>query len=100
MVRERGEDSMRVSLAILSALLLSTAAAAAQERTTLDIYVIDVEGGNATLFVTPARESGLIDTGNLNGAVRYSRRIMYSVLAAGFTHIDHQTLSHYHADHL
>ena len=35
---------------------------------TLDIYVIDVEGGNATLFVTPAHDSLLIDTGNA-GAV-------------------------------
>ena len=90
---------MRVSLAILSALLLSTAAAAAQERTTLDIYVIDVEGGNATLFVTPAGESVLIDTGNLNGAVRDVGRIMDAVRDAGLTQIDHLILTHYHADH-
>ena len=37
---------------------------AAQTRTTLDIYVIDVEGGNATLLVAPSGESLLIDTGN------------------------------------
>ena len=90
---------MRVSLAILSALLLSTAAAAAQERTTLDIYVIDVEGGNATLFVTPAGESVLIDTGNLNGAVRDVGRIMDAVRDSGLTQIDHLILTHYHADH-
>src|SRR5215813_3390589 len=99
MVPERGEDSMRASLAILSALLLSTASAAAQERTTLDIYVIDVEGGNATLFVTPAGESVLIDTGNLNGAVRDVGRIMDAVRDAGLTQIDHLILTHYHADH-
>src|SRR5438552_2691839 len=93
MVRERGEDSMRVSLAILSALLLSTASAAVQERTTLDIYVIDVEGGNATLFVTPAGESVLIDTGNLNGAVRDVDRIMDAVHDAGLTQIDHLILT-------
>ena len=52
------------ALACLVALLIPAAAAAAQNRTTLDIYVIDVEGGNATLFVTPAGESVLIDTGN------------------------------------
>src|SRR6266850_4458976 len=99
MVRERGEDSMRVSLAILSALLLSTASAAAQERTTLDIYVIDVEGGNGTLFVTPAGESVLIDTGNANGAVRDVGRIMDAVRDAHLTQIDHLILTHYHADH-
>ena len=93
------KDSMRASLAILSALLLSTAFAAAQQRTTLDIYVIDVEGGNATLFVTPAGESVLIDTGNLNGAVRDVGRIMDAVRDAGLTQIDHLILTHYHADH-
>src|ERR1051326_7682774 len=99
MFREQGEDSMRASLAILSALLLSTAYAAAQQRTTLDIYVTDVEGGNATLFVTPAGESVLIDTGNLNGAVRDVGRIMDAVHDAGLTQIDHLILTHYHADH-
>ncbi len=89
---------MRASLAILSALLLSTASAA-QQRTTLDIYVTDVEGGNATVFVTPAGESVLIDTGNLNGAVRDVGRIMDAVRDAGLTQIDHLILTHYHADH-
>src|SRR5207253_5402954 len=92
--RERGEDSMRASLAILSAVLLCTASAAAQQRTTLDIYVTDVEGGNATLFVTPAGESVLIDTGNLNGAVRDVGRIMDAVRDAGLTQIDHLILTH------
>jgi len=36
--------------------------AAAQSRTTLDVYVVDVEGGNATLFVAPSGESVLIAT--------------------------------------
>jgi len=34
----------------------------------LEIYVIDVEGGNATLFVSPSGESLLIDTGNAGAA--------------------------------
>src|SRR6266849_9760971 len=99
MVREHGEDSMRASLAILSALLLCTASVAAQQRTTLDIYVTDVEGGNATLFVTPAGESVLIDTGNANGAIRDVGRIMDAVKDAGLTQIDHLILTHYHGDH-
>src|SRR5690242_5025656 len=90
---------MRAFLAILSALLLSTAYAAAQQRTTLDIYVTDVEGGNATLFVTPAGESVLIDTGNANGAVRDAGRIMDAARDAHLTQIDHLILTHYHADH-
>ena len=39
-----------------------------QWRQTLDIYVVDVEGGNATLFVSPSGESLLIDTGNAGAA--------------------------------
>jgi competence protein ComEC len=90
---------MRASLAIVSALMLSVASAAAQPRTTLDIYVTDVEGGNATLFVTPAGESVLIDTGNANGAVRDAGRIMDAVRDAHLTKIDHLIITHYHGDH-
>ena len=50
--------------AVTGLLLLTSEAASAQTRTTLDIYVVDVEGGNATLLVTPSGESLLIDTGN------------------------------------
>src|SRR5882762_11708215 len=99
MMRKHGEDSMRTSLAILSALLLCTASVAAQQRTTLDVYVTDVEGGNATLFVTPSGESVLIDTGNANGAVRDVGRIMDAVRDAHLTQIDHLILTHYHGDH-
>jgi beta-lactamase superfamily II metal-dependent hydrolase len=90
---------MRTKLAVASALMLCAASAAAQPRTTLDIYVTDVEGGNATLFVTPAGESVLIDTGNLNGAARDVARIMDAVRDAHITQIDHLILTHYHADH-
>ena len=91
---------MRASLAVMSALMLSVATGAlAQQRTTLDIYVTDVEGGNATLFVTPAGESVLIDTGNQNGAVRDAGRIMDAVKDAHLTQIDHVITTHYHGDH-
>src|SRR5947209_18745069 len=90
---------MRTTLTAVSALLLSVAAVSAQPRTTLDIYVTDVEGGNATLFVTPAGESVLIDTGNLNGAAWDAGRIMDAVRDAHLTQIDHLILTHYHADH-
>ena len=67
----------RTALLLGSAFLCLTAASAGAQsaRTTLDIYVVDVEGGNATLFVNPAGESLLIDTGNANGAVRDAERI-------------------------
>ena len=90
---------MRSSLACLLALMVPTAALAAQNRTTFDIYVTDVEGGNGTLFVTPSGESVLIDTGNANGAVRDAGRIMEAIRDAGLTQIDHLILTHYHGDH-
>ncbi len=91
---------MRTPLAAFLALALSTTCVdAAVTRNTLDIWVVDVEGGNATLFVTPSGESILIDTGNANGAERDSSRIMEAVRDAGITQIDHLILTHYHGDH-
>src|SRR6266699_2173801 len=67
---------------------------------TLDIYVIDVEGGNATLFVTPAHESLLIDTGNAGGAAaRDAGRIADAIKDAGLQQVDHLIITHWHGDH-
>ena len=67
---------------------------------TLNVYIIDVEGGNATLFVSPSHESLLIDTGNAGaGAVRDAGRIMDAVKDAGLTQIDHLIITHWHGDH-
>jgi competence protein ComEC len=50
---------------------------------TLDIYVVDVEDGNATLFVSPSGESLLIDTGNGGmGAPRDAGRIVEAARGA------------------
>jgi competence protein ComEC len=75
--------------------------AAAQTRTTLDIYVIDVEGGNATLVVPPSGESLLIDTGNVapEAAVRDAGRILAATQDARLTQIDHLIITHWHGDH-
>jgi beta-lactamase superfamily II metal-dependent hydrolase len=67
---------------------------------TLDVYVIDVEGGNATLIVTPSRESLLIDTGNAGAAApRDAARIIEAVKDAGLQQIDHLITTHWHGDH-
>src|SRR5450755_1960191 len=67
---------------------------------TLNVYVIDVEGGNATLFVSPSHESLLIDTGNAGAAaVRDAGRIMDAVRDARLTQIDHLIITHWHGDH-
>jgi competence protein ComEC len=92
--------SMRRALSLL-AVMACLAVVTAQTRKTLDIYLVDVEGGNATLFVAPSRESLLIDTGN-GGAVasRDGDRIMAAVNDAGLRQIDHLITTHYHGDHL
>ena len=93
---------MRTS-SLAAALILSTAllASAQTGRTTLDIYVVDVEGGNAVLFVTPSGESVLIDSGNGGaGAVRDAERIVAAAKNAGLTRIDHLITTHYHGDHI
>jgi beta-lactamase superfamily II metal-dependent hydrolase len=90
------------SLAILCA-VLSVAVVAAQPRAraTLDLYLIDVEGGNATLIVSPAGESMLIDTANGGAAaVRDADRIMAAARDAGVTQIDHLVTTHFHTDHI
>ena len=96
---------MRVKMFfVISALFLSGAPAAAQTRaaaTTLDIYVVDVEGGNAVLFVSPSGESVLIDSGNGGaGAVRDAERIVAAAKEAGVTKVDHLIITHYHGDHI
>ena len=73
---------MRATVVFLLALILSAAVTVAQNRAakTLDLYVVDVEGGNAVLFVAPSGESVLIDSGNGGaGAVRDAQRIMAAV---------------------
>src|ERR1700681_449179 len=91
------------AIAGLAALLAQAGpdGAAAQTRTTLDIYVVDVEGGNATLLVAPSGESLLIDTGNVapEAAVRDAGRIMAATEDARLTQIDHLILTHWHGDH-
>jgi beta-lactamase superfamily II metal-dependent hydrolase len=90
---------MRRTLAVLL-VSLSAAFLSAQARTTLDIYLVDVEGGNATLFVAPSGDSLLIDTGNGGaGAVRDADRIMAAAKDARLTQIDHLITTHYHGDH-
>lgn len=68
-------------------------------RKTLEIYYVDVEGGAATLIVTPAGESILVDTGWPGFDSRDAKRIQAAMTQAGITQIDHLIVTHYHTDH-
>src|ERR1043165_2193709 len=83
---------------ILFAALFATIDAKATPKT-LDIYFIDVEGGAATLIVTPRGESLLIDTGFPGD--RDAGRIAHVALElAGLKQIDHCVITHWHRDHV
>ncbi|PYU25036.1 MAG: hypothetical protein DMG30_06675 [Acidobacteria bacterium] len=86
-----------------------------QAQRALDIYFIDTEGGQATLFVTPSGESMLVDTGfaanqgmpdatatSSSGApiTRDADRISTVFKQAGVTVLDWMVISHYHGDHV
>jgi beta-lactamase superfamily II metal-dependent hydrolase len=110
---EQRERRRRVWRAVLSAAALAAVCAVpaiGAARTTLDIYFIDVEGGQSTLVATPAGEALLIDTG-FPGAggfdalpgdpakARDAQRILAAARDAGVTQIDYLLTTHFHADH-
>ncbi len=66
----------------------------------LEIYVIDVEGGQSTLFVTPKGESLLIDTGWPGNAFRDADRIVAACKRAKVKKIDYLLITHFHMDHV
>ena len=92
---------MRAWIGSLVILALAVAVPTGQTRPKgLDIYVVDVEGGNATLFVSPSGGSVLIDSGNPGpAAARDADRIMAAVRDAGLTQIDNLITTHWHGDH-
>ena len=73
---------------------------AAQARNTkpLEIWVVDVEGGKAALYVTPTGETAIIDTG-FPGA-RDLDRILAAIADAGVKQVDYLVSTHYHVDHI
>jgi len=66
----------------------------------LQIYFVDVEGGQATLFVTPDKHSLLIDTGWPGNNNRDADRIVAAAHDAGITKIDFVLITHFHDDHV
>jgi competence protein ComEC len=67
----------------------------------LRIYVVDVEGGGATLIVSPGGQSILIDSGSPGAAAeRDSARIAAAMHAAGLTKINYLFTTHYDGDHV
>ena len=87
----------RLLFVIVIAIALASTVLWAQEKKALQVYFIDVEGGQSTLFVSPSGQSLLVDTG-WQGA-RDAGRIVSVAKLAGVSQIDYLVLTHYHADH-
>src|SRR6266566_4168854 len=83
---------------VVAALLVFSIAVRTQRRQTLDIYFIDVEGGQSTLYVSPSGESMLVDAGSAGD--RDAGRIADAAKAAGITQIDYLVVTHYDGDHV
>lgn len=86
------------TLALTAAVLFAGSLHA--QRRNLDIYYIDVEGGAATLIVSPAGESLLVDTGWRRPDDRDAKRIHdVATGQAGLKKIDYLQITHFHRDH-
>ena len=92
---------MRLGFGLIAlAIAVSIVSVGAQTRSTLDIYFVDVEGGQATLFVTPSGASMLVDAGWAGFNGRDADRIAATAKQAGVSRIDYLVVTHYHADHV
>jgi competence protein ComEC len=85
-----------VSIALL--FLATSGDVRTQPARSLEIYSIDVEGGQSTLFVSPSGESLLVDAGSPGS--RDADRIAATAKSAGLKQIDYLVVTHYDSDHV
>jgi len=90
-----------VRLFAATAIVLWTASACTTTPQTMDVYFIDVEGGQATLLVSPDGESLLVDAGypGEGNDGRDAKRIVAAATDAGVSKIDYLLITHFHGDH-
>ena len=89
-------------MVVLSAALLASTTMWAERdfQKVLQVFFVDVEGGQSTLFVTPAHQSLLIDTGWPGNDGRDADRIVAAAKKAGIAKIDYILITHFHNDHV
>lgn len=85
---------------LFPAALLLVCAASLHAAKSLEVFSIDVEGGQATLFVSPSGESMLVDTGWSGFNKRDADRIVAAAKLGGVKKIDCLVITHYHEDHV
>jgi competence protein ComEC len=84
----------------LAVVLFGLASVAFLAAKPLEIYFIDVEGGQSTLIVSPSGQSLLIDAGWRGFDGRDAERIVEAAKAAKVKNIDYLLITHYHRDHV
>jgi competence protein ComEC len=85
---------------LLSIFFLLMFPALLQAAKTLEIYVIDTEGGKSLLIVSPSGQSMLVDTGMPGRNNRDTNRILEAAQTAGIKKIDFLVVTHYDFDHV
>ena len=85
---------------MVCALACALGAAMPTAAQTMDIYWIDVEGGGATLVISPSGESMLVDTGWPRPEGRDAHRIVAAMEDAGLEKLDYMLITHFHTDHV
>src|SRR5579863_8150385 len=85
---------------IILGILLTLFASPLRAAKALQVYFIDVEGGQSTLFVSPSGQSMLVDTGWAGFDGRDADRIVAAAKLAGVKQIDYLVITHYHLDHV
>ena len=93
-------EGRRMCRVLLAALFASVFASTAALARPLEIFFIDVEGGQSTLIVSPSGQSLLIDTGWRGFEGRDAQRIAAAAKAAKVSRIDDLLITHYHRDHV
>ena len=90
----------RILALVLWVVFSLSIASAAPTPKAMQMYFIDVEGGQATLIVSPSGQSLLIDTGWSGYEGRDADRIVAAAHQAGVKQIDYVLITHYHRDHV
>jgi beta-lactamase superfamily II metal-dependent hydrolase len=91
---------MNIKRLFVYALPLLLAMPALRAADTLDIYVIDTEGGKSVVIQSPGGESMLVDAGNPTRDDRDTKRIVSAAQAMGIKQFDYIVCTHYDGDHV
>jgi competence protein ComEC len=93
-------SQVALTIGLFFCLIATAWTAPAPPNKALFIFFVDVEGGQATLFVTPSHQSLLIDTGWMGNDGRDANRIVAAAKQVGISKIDYVLITHFHADHV